>query len=211
MNDFKGNSNVIKNQSNTPISEKNITPITSNVTVKKETEVKKFAKQFISEDAKSVKGHIFMSVVVPGIQRLLSDVIKNTVDGIIYGIRGIRTDSGGTRNISYSNYYDRNRIVGNIGSTGLPILPPNVYAKSNVYSVNDVSFLDRGEAEEVLFRLREEIERYGMVSVGDFYDMISQKHVYTDLKYGWRDLRDAKVERVRDGYSILFPKITPLE
>ena len=207
MDGFKGNPNTAKTKQAAPV-EKNITPITSQVTVKKETEVKKFARQFISDDAKSVKGYIFMSVIVPGIQRLLSDVIKNTVDGIIYGIRGIRPDRGNARNISYSSYYDRNTIGIN---SGIPTIPTSMYAKSNVYSVNDVIFYDRGEAEETLLRLREEIERYGMVSVGDFYDLISQKHVYTDLKYGWRDLREAEVVRVRDGYAIRFPKIIPLE
>ena len=49
--------NTAKTKQAAPV-EKNVTPITSQVTVKKETEVKKFARQFISEDAKSVKGHI---------------------------------------------------------------------------------------------------------------------------------------------------------
>ena len=92
-----------------------------------------------------------MSVIVPGIQRLLSDVIKNTVDGIIYGIRGIRPDRGNARNISYSSYYDRNTIGAN---SNIPTIPTSMYAKSNVYSVNDVIFYDRGEAEETLLRLR---------------------------------------------------------
>ncbi len=208
MDNFKGNPNVGREKKSTP-SEKSLAPVTNNVIVKKETEVKKFAKNFISEDVKSVKGHVFMNVIVPGIQRLLSEGIKSAVDGIIYGVRGIRNETIGARNISYSTYYDRNRV--SYGSTGLPPVPSSAYTKSNVYSANEVEFIDRGEAEEVLFRLKEEIERYGLVSIGDFYDLIGQKHYHTDLKYGWRDLRDAEVVRARDRYRINFPKIIPLE
>lgn len=208
MDEFKGNSKIAKNNSEKEKNEKNTSPITNQVKVKKESEFKKFTRQFISEDADAVKGHIFSNVIVPGIQRLLSDMIKNTVDGIIYGIRGIRPDQTGMKNI-----YNYNRISSPYygGTTGIPQIPQNAYAKASIYSVNDVEFFDRGEAEQVLYSLREMIQRYGMVSVGDFYDLISQKHVYTDLKYGWRDLREAEVVRIRNGYQIKFPKIIPLE
>lgn len=201
MDEFKGNSNASKEKKTEE--PRKIDPITKQVIVKKESEIKKFKQQFFTEDAKSVKGHIFMSVIVPGIQRLISDVVKNGIDWLIYGVKGSGAQSG-VRNVSYSSYYDRNK-------QSAPTIPNSAYNRSGIYAVNEVAFMDRGEAEEVLLRLREEVERYGMVSVADFYDMISQKHNYTDQKYGWRDLRDAEVIRVRDGYSIKFPKIIPLE
>ena len=33
---------------------------------------------------------------------------------------------------------------------------------------------------------------------------------YTDNKYGWTDIRNASVIRVRDGYMIKLPKALPL-
>lgn len=203
MDEFKGNSNAAK-EKNKPLEQKKIEPVTQQVLVKKESELKKFKQQFFTEDAKSVKGHIFMNVIVPGVQRLISDVVKNGIDWLIYGVKGSGSQSSGLRNVSYSSYYDRNKQT-------TPTIPNSAYNRSGVYAVNEVAFMDRGEAEEVLLRLREEVERYGMVSVADFYDMISQNHNYTNRKYGWRDLRDAEVIRVRDGYSIKFPKIIPLE
>jgi hypothetical protein len=200
MENYKGNSNVSKEN----LEKKRIEPITQQVTVKKESELKKFKQQFFSEDVKSVRGHIFMNVIIPGIQRLLSDTVKNGIDWFIYGVKGTSSQSG-MRNVSYSNYYDKMR------SGGTPTIPNSAYNKPNIYSINDVSFRDRGEAEEVLLRMREVIDKYGMASIADFYDMISQKHTFTDNKYGWRDLKDTEVIRVRDGYSIQFPKIIPLE
>ena len=86
-----------------------------------------------------------------------------------------------------------------------PAIPSGAYSK-NTFSFNEVVLFDRGETEEVLMSLREQIDRYGMVSVADFYDMVGQSAPYTANKYGWRDLRDAGIDRVRDGYSINFPK-----
>lgn len=200
MDNFPGNSKSSKKDS--VESKEKIAPVTTNVVVKKESELKKLRNQFFTEDAKSVKGHIFTDVVIPGIQRLLSDIVKNGIDWLIYGVRGSITNRSGVRGVSYSKFYD---------STSSKKTSPTPTSRSNVYSVNEVTFIDRGEAEAVLERLLEEIDRYDMVSVGDFYDMISQKHSFTDLNYGWKDLSTAEIVRSRDGYSIKFPKITPLQ
>ena len=205
MEQFKGNSNVSKNANNpsetTLPTKPKIEPIVANVKVRKESEISKFGKRFISEDAKSVGSHLFDEVVIPGLQRLLSDAVKNGIDWIIWGIKGGSKPSSGVGNVSYSKYYDRTR----------PPVAPASYSKPAAYTINEVTFDNRGEAEEVLMRLCEEIDRYQMVSIADFYDMISQKHSYTDLKYGWKDLSTAEVVRARDGYSIRFPKVIPLE
>ena len=50
------------------------------------------------------------------------------------------------------------------------------------------------------------IETYGLVSVADFYDLVGVTGDYTDNKYGWTDLRNANVIRVRDGYMIKLPR-----
>ena len=80
-----------------------------------------------------------------------------------------------------------------------------------LYSVNEVVFPERADAEEVLLKMRESIASYGMVSVADFYDLINQRCSFTDQKWGWRDLRTADVIRVDAGFSIRFPRVSPLE
>jgi hypothetical protein len=198
-NDIKGNSNVSKESS------KNIKPVTTNVTVKKQSEVTKFKKQLFAEDSKSVKGHIVTTVLLPGIQRLMADAVKNGIDWLIYGSKGGTNRPGGIRNVSYQNYYNR--------TSNVPASSPNRNnaTRPGAYSVNEVTFNDRGEAEETLARMRENVESYGMVSVADFYDMVGVKHAFTDNKYGWKSLGDTQVVRNRDGYSIQFPKSRPIE
>ena len=198
---FGGNS--YKQRNNEKVTEeKNIKPVTSNVTIKKQSEINKFGKKIFSEDAKSVGSHVIDSVVVPNIQKLITDIVKNAIDWLIYGVRGSSQNNSGIRNVSYSSYYDRNR------NTSQP--QPTISAPS-VIAINEVIFNDRGEAEEVLLRLREILNRYGVVSVSEFYELIDKSCDFTVNKYGWRDLSNASVIRKGSGYCISFPKISPIE
>lgn len=201
MKNYEGNSNVNKKQ---PEREK-IKPITNNVAVKKESEFKKFKKNFFAEDAKTVKGQVFTSVIIPGIQRLITDMVKTSIDVLIYGGRSKDNRDSRAGYVSYSSYSSRN------ARSEYNKIPEAVYNKNSAFSFNEVVLFDRGDAEEVLMSLRDQIDRYGMVSVADFYDMVGQSAPYTANKYGWRNLDNVVIDRVRDGYSINFPKATPLE
>ncbi len=203
MEDLKGNPNVVSERNN---SRPSMSPITTNVIVKKDSEVKKIGKKFFSEDAKTVGSHIAESVIVPSLQKLLSDIVKGGIDWLIYGSKGSIPKTGvGT--ISYGSYYNRSGVVNPKPMYGNPM----VTQKPTLYSVNDIVIADRGEAEEVLLRMKESINSYGMVSVGDFYDLVGQRASFTDQKWGWFDLKTADVIRVDDGFCIRFPRVQPIE
>ena len=78
------------------------------------------------------------------------------------------------------------------------------------YDYDDIILETRGEAEDVLERMEELIDMYQLVSVADFYDLVGVSGNYTDNKYGWTNVRNASVVRVRDGYMIKLPKALPL-
>ena len=70
---------------------------------------------------------------------------------------------------------------------------------------------NRADAEEVLDSMLATIDKYGIVSVADMYDLVGITGNYTDNKYGWTDLRSARIERERDGgYTINLPRALPL-
>ena len=77
-------------------------------------------------------------------------------------------------------------------------------------SYNDIVFSNRGDAEEVLSRMEELLERFEVVSVADLFDLAGFSFKYTDDKYGWTNLQDARVDRVCGGYVIRLPKATKL-
>lgn len=168
----------------------------------KKNEMRKLTDIFISEDVNNVKSYIFMDVLVPAIKKAISDVVRNGIDMILYGDTGRSENRSSASKVSYRNYYDNGRdrrdTVNQRTRTG--------------YSYDDIVLDNRGEAEEVLSRMDELVETYGIVSVADLYDLVGITGNYTDNKYGWTELtiKGARVERVRDGYMIKLPKALPL-
>lgn len=203
MDEYKGNSFASRKITTNDVPEnnkKNIEPVTKKVTVKKQSELNKFGKKLFSEDARSVKGHVVNNVVIPNIQKLIVDSIKNAIDWLVYGTKSAPSDHNGVRNVSYSSYYDRAHNDAR----------PAPSRHATPLEIDTIIFDERGEAEETLLRMRELIQQYGMASVADFYDFVDQPHEFTANDYGWRDLNNAEVVRKAGGFCIQFPKIIVL-
>ena len=71
-------------------------------------------------------------------------------------------------------------------------------------------FTNKWEAEDVVAHLVDMILEYGEATVRSFYELSNIEADYTDDRYGWTNLRDAYVERTRNGYVIVFPQTRPL-
>lgn len=68
--------------------------------------------------------------------------------------------------------------------------------------------ISRKEAKLILKYMQEIIDRYGFVTLADFYDVEgSNVAVYTDNKKGWRSLAGARVSLIRrkGRYRIKLP------
>ena len=80
------------------------------------------------------------------------------------------------------------------------------------FDINQVSFGSREEAANVLNSLDNILDQYGRVTVADFYDEAGLKDpYYSDIRYGWKDIGDAYVVKVRSGWSISMPDPIKLE
>lgn len=205
MDEYKPNSHKFKEeqQQNSTEEKKKVEKIVNGrVMTKKKNEITKFKDVFISEDIHNVKSYILMDVLVPAIKKAVSDIVTNGIDMILYGGSGKSSkDRFGASKISYQNYYDRRDDRR---------MPSESRTRSG-YSYDDVILNSRGEAEEVLARMDEMIETYGMVSVADLYDLVGVTGNYTDNKYGWINIRNAEPVRLRDGgYMLKLPKALPL-
>ena len=85
------------------------------------------------------------------------------------------------------------------------------YRDAYYYKHVDNIILDSREtAENVLNALKEIINEYGFVTVTDMYDLAGLDAPYTGQKYGWLDLKEAKIIRVRSGYKLVLPEIIPI-
>lgn len=174
--------------------------ISGTAKVKKKSGLHKVSDIFISEDARNVKTHILTDVLVPVIRNTILDIIIDSATMIFKG------ESGRSRNrydrVSYSNYYDRNGSRHSSAST--------VKARTE-YSYDDITVETRGEADEVLFRMNELLDLYGVVTIADLNDLVGITGNYTDNKYGWTSLRHAEAVRVRDGYKLRLPRAIPID
>lgn len=181
-----------------------IKPVVSGAKTKKKSEISKFADVFLAEDVNSVKTYIVMDVLVPAIKKAISDIVTNGIDMILYGGNGNpSTKKSISSKVSYTPYYKYNQQSNHASER--PVSRPKA-----AYEYDDVLFDSRGEAEKLLMAMDEAIKEYGMVSVGDYYDMAGVTSQYTTHKYGWTDLREAQVIRIREGYIIKLPKPAPL-
>ena len=197
MTEYKGNSHRSKEQNE--VVEKKVEQIAKGKT-KKKSDVKKFTDTFIAEDITSVKDYILMEVLLPAAKKAISDIVTNGIDMILYGETRSKSKSRESR-VSYTKYYDRDRDYDR------PTRTRGRYG----YDYDDIILDTRKEAEEVLDRMDDLIDNYGMVSVADLYDLVGVSGNYTDNKYGWTNLRNADVQRVRDGYLLKLPKALPFD
>lgn len=80
------------------------------------------------------------------------------------------------------------------------------------FGVNQVSFGSQKEAANVLHHLADILDQYGTVTVADFYNEAELNDPHrSNIYYGWKDIGDAYVVKVRSGWSISLPDPIKLE
>lgn len=199
--DYKPNSHKSKLEQKEPDKEKKVDKVVKGKVKTKKKNGSSLKDVFISEDAANVKSYVFMDVLVPAVKKSISDIVKDGIDIILWGEARSRKSSSNASYVSYRSYSDRDRR------------DERRYNDSRVrsaYSYDDIILETRGEAEDVLTRMDELIDTYGIVSVADMYDLVGISGNYTDNKYGWTNLRNAEPVRVRDGYMLKLPKPGPI-
>lgn len=179
--------------------------VSGSVKTKKKSSLSKFADTFIEEDKDTVVGYLLSEVLIPSFKKMVSDTIKTGIDKMLYGDAEVSRSNSPASKISYSKYYNDKSSYSRSSSTA------QVTNRRDTYEYNNIVLETRGDAEAVLMGMDDIIAKYEIVSVADLYDLVGIAGSYTDYKYGWTDIRSARIERVRDGYVIRMPKALPLD
>ena len=202
MQDYKPNSNRFKAEQKSgqkDLAEKKVEKvIKGKAKTKKKSSASKFADNFISDDMASVKSYIVDDLLIPTIKRTIVDAIKNSAEMIFLG--KVSDRSGSRSSGGYVSYRDYGRRDDR----------RSIDSRSR-FDYDEIRFEFRGDAEEVLDQMLDMIQRYGLVTVADMYDMAGMTAPYTSNRYGWTSLRNADVGRASDGYYIRLPKAAPIE
>lgn len=185
--------------------EKRIQKVVKNPVKIKQNEARKLADIFISEDISNVKNYIFMDVIVPAIKKAIYDVVTNGIDMFLYGGTGKGRPSSSGNKVNYRTYYDQKN-----GNSVTYRGSENTSSRSG-FEYDDIVFNNRGEAEAAKQQMQDIIGRYGIVTVGDLYEMVNETAPYTAQKYGWMDVSGAETVRVRDGYKLKLPRAVPID
>lgn len=203
MEEYKSNSHKSREEQKETAPEKRVEKVVSGtVKPKKKGEMQKFADVFISEDVNNVKSYILLEVLVPAIKKAISDIVTNGIDMILYGETGRTRNKSTASKVSYQRYYDKNDERRRDYSAP---------AARNGFDYDELVFPTRGDAEAVLDAMNEIIAQYGVVSIGDLYDLANvSMDNFAANKYGWTDIRGCKTVRVRDGYILKLPRALPL-
>ena len=208
MNEYKSNSHKSKEhrqeakKEELSVKKKRFEPVISGgAKLQKKSGLRKIADTFIAEDFKTVKDYLWSDIAVPKLKQLLFDMVVNGA-AKTFGVQDRRNQSVNTANPPYRRYYDERNNQRNLESVRYGY-------QQNAANYDDIIFSTRGDAELVLETMEEAVSVYGFVTILGMYDMAGcdctmMPHTYD--KYGWTNLKQAKVERTQDGWYIRLPR-----
>lgn len=183
--------------------------IEGSATVRKPSGWKRFRQSFIAGDATSVGEHVLWNLLIPAAQDAIADMGRTFIDMMIFGTKrnhfgsGPAGGFGSTSKINYGSISSGSRLV---VPQNNPILEPPRHR----FSPNDIVVRSRTEAEDIINKMFEVLERYQAVSVADLYRMVGVSSDYTDSKWGWTNLDNAGTKRTGGGVLLLLPPPTDI-
>lgn len=204
MREYQSNSHLSKERQKDEeaSSERRVQKVVSGTVKTRENKGRKLTDVFISEDAANVKSYVVMDVIVPAFKKLVFDIFTDGIEMILYGSTGGRKSKTSGGKVSYRSYYDDKRDRRDDRPT----------TKSR-FDYDDIIYPNRRDAEAVFSQMLEILDSYQLVSVLDMYDLagMGNEAPYTANRFGWTNLRNAEVKRVRDGYIIDLPKAMAID
>lgn len=172
--------------------------ISGTAKTKKKSGARKLTDTIISEDVSNVKTYVVSDVLIPAAKKLISDIVSDGIEMLLYGTTRGSKRSSRSAYVSYDRFAhpDRDRRRDDRRRD----------EPRSRFDFDELIFETRGEAEIVLSQMDDAIERYGLITVAGMYDLAGVTEPYTANRYGWTNIRNAEVQRVRNGYIIKLPR-----
>lgn len=166
---------------------------------------------FGDEGFRGATTRMIRDVVVPSIQNTVADVLVTAVQRAIFGddyILNRRSNTttfwGRGNNVTTRTNKYRGEQTDYTQNFSRRTHPSNV--------VHTITFDTQLQAQAAFDKVKEVIDQYDMVTVGDYYELTDNSHLasFTDHAYGWTTssggLRGSSIVPARDGrWKIQFP------
>lgn len=185
--------------------------VTGEVIVQKPGLGRKIKDIFVEADLRGAARYVGMEVLVPALRNLIVDASTKGIERWVYGETAIRRrpqigpGPGGPR-FTYNAPVNRQQSI--VGRNAPPIpIGPRVQRQTH----DNLILSSKDDAETVVERLNDIIDRYGAASVADLNELVGIAGPHTDNKWGWTHLGDLRVMQVREGYLIEFPQVEVLQ
>lgn len=208
MEDFPANSARIRRPEAPEDEPKRIERVTSGeVDQRKRGIGRKFKETFVGGSARGAIDYMVIEVVVPAIQDTMLEAMQGGLERLIKG------DTRPRRSSVSSTYAGLGQVNYQGMSTSASSAPRALSRTSRTrHDFGEIVIQHRQEAAEVLEQMFEILSHHGSVSVSDLYELTGIQSSHTDLKWGWRALPGAKIDRLRGGAGFLLnlPQPEPL-
>lgn len=201
--DYPSNSNRKKEEISKPKKEIEKV-ITTDAIVHKKTLSDRFKNVFLGGEFKSSVRYISAEVLLPAFRNMIVDATTKGIERVIYGESAPKRPASTMQSrMSYNTPVDRSYSK---------FASPNTYtaSRNRRYDVNNIILVSKEEAETVLERLNDIIERFDVVSVADLHQLVGLPSTYVDNKWGWSSLRFADVRQIREGFLLDLPPVEPI-
>ena len=205
--EFPPNSEVSKRPES--VEDRNIERVTSGEVIRKKKSFRKqFKETFVAGDVRTAIRYAMFDIALPAARDMVLETMQQGLEKWFMGESRRRGGSTPPQHGPYGNIpYERySRPTTRMSS---PQRTMSRLARAR-HDFGDLVLDSRTEAEEVIERLFDLVDRYGTATVADLYDLVGLTASHTDNKWGWSDLRGAGVSRTRDGYLLDLPDPRPI-
>lgn len=187
-----------------------IAPIANPPTIRKRTIV-----DILIDRASEASSDLIRNEIIPGIKDLALDATHGLIDGVFgsstkgrgrhtrrrSGIQQTVADRDANIKVDYRGASTAKKAVSKRTISEM--------ARAN-HEFDEILFEGRIEAQDVIDRMRERLDKYGSVTVDNLYQMMGVDPTFKDSAWGWDNLDGAHVRRFRGAYVLDLPDPTPL-
>lgn len=176
--------------------------VTGDVVQRKKPLGKRLSETFVGGDLRSTVQYVFFDILVPAARDTVADAGSQGLERLIFGeARSVsrRTGRAAQHHTSYDRFSKSRPDMRQAEERQL-----SRRARGS-HDFGEILLATRVEANEVLNRLNDLVDRYTSATVADLYALVGITGNYTDDKWGWRELNAAGITRVPRGYVLDLP------
>lgn len=181
--------------------------VTDGVIKRKKSLGRRLKETFFSGSSDSVIGYLAKDVLIPALQDLLTDFVKQGIEKAVYGeVQSSRTVRGSSARVREHVGYNRISTGRSAIARSEPTPVRRSISQPSSYLIEEVVVRDKIQVQLIANRLLETLEEYEAVTVANLNELLGDTSTVTDYKWGWTDLSTMAVKAVSGGYLLLMPE-----